>query len=374
MAPQLMWIGLGNMGRGMVKNLVEKGSLEKPLILYNRTKKRAEDLAAQLPNGKTEIVDSIEEGVKKADIVFTIISNDAAVQDTFDTLSKLDIEGKLLVECSTIHPDITEKVAAQVTAKGAEFLATPVFGAPAAAEAGQLVFVPAGAKASIDKIRPYGVGVMAKAEIPFEDKPYGDALKLKLIGNAFIGNMVSMLGEGFTVAETTGVGTAPLKQLIDTLFGGVYSAYAQRMVDGTYWKMDEPLFSADNARKDAGHALRLAQASGANLKNTQVADDYLRVVAEHAGGSKGDIAGMYGAARKIAGLKYSVVIGLVIVAAFCAAAWFLSPKGENQTTWRSSLIIAFISCYLMWFITFMAQLHPLIEPRRSTVRAGFEHE
>ncbi|KAI0875232.1 ATPase, V0 complex, subunit E1/e2 [Hypoxylon argillaceum] len=71
---------------------------------------------------------------------------------------------------------------------------------------------------------------------------------------------------------------------------------------------------------------------------------------------------------------YSVFIGLVIVAAMCVAAWFLSPKGENQTTWRSSLIIAFVSCYLMWFITFMAQLHPLIEPRRSDIRAGFQHE
>ncbi|KAI0840846.1 ATP synthase subunit H-domain-containing protein [Hypoxylon sp. FL0890] len=71
---------------------------------------------------------------------------------------------------------------------------------------------------------------------------------------------------------------------------------------------------------------------------------------------------------------YSVFVGLAIVAGLCVAAWFLSPKGENQTTWRSSLILAFVSCYLMWFITFMAQLHPLIEPRRSTVREGFQYE
>ncbi|KAI0405005.1 ATP synthase subunit H-domain-containing protein [Xylaria palmicola] len=71
---------------------------------------------------------------------------------------------------------------------------------------------------------------------------------------------------------------------------------------------------------------------------------------------------------------YSVFIGLVVVAAMCVAAWFLSPKGENQTTWRSSLIIAFVSCYLMWFVTFMAQLHPLIEPRRSNIKEGFQHE
>ncbi|KAH6659711.1 ATP synthase subunit H-domain-containing protein [Truncatella angustata] len=70
----------------------------------------------------------------------------------------------------------------------------------------------------------------------------------------------------------------------------------------------------------------------------------------------------------------SVFLGLVVVAAMCVGAWFFSPKGENQTTWRSSLIIAFIACYLMWFITFMAQLNPLIAPKNPNVRMGFEHE
>ncbi|KAI0142785.1 ATPase, V0 complex, subunit E1/e2 [Xylariaceae sp. FL1272] len=71
---------------------------------------------------------------------------------------------------------------------------------------------------------------------------------------------------------------------------------------------------------------------------------------------------------------YSILWGLIVTGAACLAAWFLAPKGENQTTWRSSLIIAFTACYLMWAITFLAQLHPLIEPRRVDVRSGFQHE
>lgn len=123
----------------MCKNLVEKGNLEKPLILYNRTKKRAEDLAATLPAGKTEVVDTVEEGVKKADIIFTIVSNDAAVEDAINTILQSDVKGKLIVECSTVHPDTTNKIAGKVLAKGAEFVASPVFGAPAAAQAGALM-------------------------------------------------------------------------------------------------------------------------------------------------------------------------------------------------------------------------------------------
>lgn len=73
----------------------------------------------------------------------------------------------------------------------------------------------------------------------------------------------------------------------------------------------------------------------------------------------------------------------------CVAAWIFAPKGENQVyvqhfpplfylmltpvrrLWRSSLILSFVSCYLMWAITFLAQLHPLIEPRRSDLRTKY---
>ncbi|KEY70854.1 hypothetical protein S7711_00699 [Stachybotrys chartarum IBT 7711] len=68
---------------------------------------------------------------------------------------------------------------------------------------------------------------------------------------------------------------------------------------------------------------------------------------------------------------YSIFIGLVIIVALCVASWVLSPKGENQVLWRSSLILSIVSCYLMWAITFLAQLHPLIEPRRSDLRPEF---
>jgi len=71
---------------------------------------------------------------------------------------------------------------------------------------------------------------------------------------------------------------------------------------------------------------------------------------------------------------WSVIIGFVIVAAMCVGAWFFAPKGENQVLWRSSLILAFTSCYLMWAITFLAQLNPLIEPRRADLRGSFLHE
>ncbi|GHJ89474.1 hypothetical protein NliqN6_5876 [Naganishia liquefaciens] len=68
-----------------------------------------------------------------------------------------------------------------------------------------------------------------------------------------------------------------------------------------------------------------------------------------------------------------LVLMLAIVAfAGGAISWFFTPKGVNQTLIRTSLMLAITCCYLMWAITYLAQLHPLMAPRRSDVRSGPE--
>ncbi|KAK3954588.1 6-phosphogluconate dehydrogenase [Pseudoneurospora amorphoporcata] len=303
MAPRLFWIGLGNMGRGMSANIVEKANLDQPLLIYNRTKQRCIELSEKLPPGKTEIVESVAEGVSKADIIFNILSNDAVVEASIDEILKNDVKGKLIVECSTIHPDTTEKIAQQVEDAGAQFVAAPVFGAPAMADAGQLVGVLAGPKASVDRARPYFKGVTSKTEINMSDEPYRKALTLKLIGNTFILNMVEQIAEGHVLAEKSGLGTHYLHEWIEGMFPGPYAAYSTRMLTGDYYKRDYPLFTVDLARKDAGHAMRLAKEAGVKLRNVETGDAHLAELRAHVG-EKGDIAGIYGAVRMENGLPY----------------------------------------------------------------------
>lgn len=120
----------------MCKNLVEKGDLTNPLIIYNRTQKRAQDLTASLPSGKSIVASTIEELVSKSDIIFSCVGDDDAINETIDAALKGDVKGKLFVDCSTIHPETSEGLAKRLTDAGAEFVAGPVFGPPAAAEAG----------------------------------------------------------------------------------------------------------------------------------------------------------------------------------------------------------------------------------------------
>ncbi|ROW05580.1 hypothetical protein VSDG_00423 [Cytospora chrysosperma] len=302
MAPKLFYIGLGNMGRGMVRNIAEKGEFDGPLGIYNRSKQRAVDLSAKLAPGKTEVADSIEAGVSKADIIFTCLANDQAVTETVDAMVKADIKGKLIVDCSTIHPDTLEAVAKIITSKGAEFVACPVFGAPPMADAGALIPVPAGPKAAVDKIKPYLEGVTARAIIDLSDEPYHKAATLKLLGNTFVFNMIEQVAEGHVLAEKSGLGTQHTHKFIELMMPGVYAAYSSRMLSGDYWKREEPLFQVDLARKDAGHARKIAEASGVKLANLETADAHLAKVQEHT--KNGDVAGIYGAVRKENGLKY----------------------------------------------------------------------
>ncbi|ORY65783.1 uncharacterized protein BCR38DRAFT_388809 [Pseudomassariella vexata] len=303
MAPRVMWIGLGNIGRGACKRLVENGPLDKPLIVYNRTTSRAEELATKLPAGRVQVTESLLEGVAQADIIFSCVNNDATVEQTYHTIAEAgNIKGKLFVGFETIHPDTANKVSDFITAAGASFASSPVFGPPAAAEAGQLLAIPAGPKAAIDSLRPYLTGVISRGEIAFEDRPCGTALKMKIVGNTCVLNLACQLAELFTLAEKTEVGTEAAKKFVDLLFGGVYSGYAERMLSGTYWK-EPPLGAANLGLKDATHALHLAEASGVQIQNVKTFQGYLQKVVKHMG-DKGDIAGMYGVVRENSGLKF----------------------------------------------------------------------
>ncbi|KKA26368.1 hypothetical protein TD95_001412 [Thielaviopsis punctulata] len=70
----------------------------------------------------------------------------------------------------------------------------------------------------------------------------------------------------------------------------------------------------------------------------------------------------------------SIFVGLFICIAMAVASYMFSPKGPNQILWRSSLILAIVSCYLMWAITFLAQLNPLVAPNRIDLRVPSGHE
>ncbi|KAL4897944.1 hypothetical protein BDV59DRAFT_190711 [Aspergillus ambiguus] len=303
---RVAWIGLGNIGRGMSRNIALKGPQSTPLILYNRTTAKASAFAESLGPNKATVAETLPSAVRDASITFICVGDDPAIDSIVNTLvsdSSLDLSGKIIVDCSTVHPDTSRRTHSALTTRGAAFIACPVFGAPNAADAGQMVVVPAGDAAAINRIKPFLEGVTSKAIIDMSGEEVGRALTLKVLGNTFILNMVETLAEGLVVAEKSGLGREVYRQWVHMFSPGPFAKYADRMCTGDYYQREEPLFAVDLARKDLRHAASLASDANMRLRSVEVTDGYLKQVKEEKG-EKGDIAGVYGAIRKESGLPF----------------------------------------------------------------------
>jgi hypothetical protein len=71
------------------------------------------------------VADTISDAVKSSDIIFMCLGDDAAVNSTVDSMLENDVEGKLIVDCSTVHPDTTNALEKKVIEKGGEFVGMP---------------------------------------------------------------------------------------------------------------------------------------------------------------------------------------------------------------------------------------------------------
>lgn len=107
----------------MCKNLVQKGNLSSPLVLYNRTVKRASELSDRL--GNCIVASSIANAVADADIIFSCLTDDEAVKETFTEILKHNVKGKLFVSCSTTQPETSDKLANWVEDHDAELVTMP---------------------------------------------------------------------------------------------------------------------------------------------------------------------------------------------------------------------------------------------------------
>ncbi|RFU30436.1 hypothetical protein B7463_g5927, partial [Scytalidium lignicola] len=286
----------------MCKNIVEKANLAKPLIIFDISEQRTQE-AQELLGHASSITSSISEAASQADIIFYSVTDDRAVLSVLGEILKTDIQGKLIVDCSTVHPDTTSQEAQMVTSKGGSFVACPVIGAAAMADAGQLICLVAGQTDAVEKVKPFCIGVMGKAVVDLAGEEPGKATLMKIITNTLVLNMVEALSEGHVLAEKTGLGNNNFHKLIEIFLPGPYAGYSKRLVEGDYYKRTEPLFSVQLARKDARHAQSLAQKAGMTMKNVELADSYLKVVEEQRG-PNGELAAIYGAKRLEAGLPF----------------------------------------------------------------------
>jgi len=205
---KLGWIGLGNMGNPMVKNLLDAGF---ELSVYNRTKDKETELVALGANSAR----SPQELIATSDVVLTMLSNDAAVQEIFEgnlgLLSNLN-SGKLIINMSTVSPETSRYLSTISSKQQIGFLDAPVSGSVKPAQDGALVILVGGSVENYEKAKPI-FNVLGKVAIHVGEA--GVASSAKLAINYLLGLNLQGLAETVLFAEKSGVRTQDMLTIIN---------------------------------------------------------------------------------------------------------------------------------------------------------------
>ncbi|KAF9931380.1 hypothetical protein FBU30_010308 [Linnemannia zychae] len=298
------WIGLGQMGYYMAKNL--QGYLSSRSLTMNVWNRTPAKCAKMHHHGARESK-TLEDLVANSNIIFTSLANDEAVEEVYEIL--IDLAGQvdhpiIFVETSTIYPALATKLKERLAVMPQHtYLQCPVFGRPSVAKAAKLIWVTSGDDKAIKKLCLYFT-TMSKSIIHLKTDDVARACSFKLVGNFFVVGTMELLAEGLALAEKADVDQEHVHKFIEAFFPTpAWTDYSKKMIQGKKSSKDkssskekEPGFSVELGLKDVGHMRQLAQETGAALPTADLAYNHLMAVKEQGKGNE-DWSTMIGSLR-----------------------------------------------------------------------------
>lgn len=268
--PTVALLGLGLMGKPMALNLSKAGF---PLTVWNRTRARAEELAAAA--GGVRVAATAAEAAQ-ADVVLTMVSDPPALESILwgerGVMEGLR-SGALLIDSSTVSPALARKVAAACAARGAAFLDAPVTGGTWGAEKGELVFMVGGDAVALERATPV-LNAMGKRY--FHLGPHGAGQIIKLAMNMILALEVGAFAEALALVQGSGIAGEKLVEVMQSSMAraAVLDIKAPLMLKDEY----APSFPLRLMHKDLGLALELANQTGVPLPATAAARETYNAV------------------------------------------------------------------------------------------------
>ncbi|WP_265130699.1 NAD(P)-dependent oxidoreductase [Chryseobacterium oranimense] len=268
------FIGLGNMGHPMAKNLEKAGF---PLSVYNRSSEKANDFKE-----KSTVYTQISDLVKNSSIIFTMLTDDHAAKAVYEDILKSDIAGKLFIDMSTISPQATAELSGAVKIKEAAFIDAPVAGSTVPAAEGTLIIMAGGEEKDLSRGMPY-LEKLGKAVKHLGENGKGIAGKLSI--NYFLSAIYQGLAETILFADQLGIDrTAMLEIINESASGsGATKVKTPMLIKNQY----EPAFALDLMLKD----ILLAQDAGADFPLSKVLSETYQS-AHDEGFGKDDVIGI----------------------------------------------------------------------------------
>jgi 3-hydroxyisobutyrate dehydrogenase-like beta-hydroxyacid dehydrogenase len=238
------FIGVGLMGHGMAKNLLEKDYSVVALAHRNR-----QPLESLIAIGATEAANP-RDVARVSDVVIICVTGSPQVEAVVygeNGLIEGVSEGMTVIDCSTGEPGTVEKVAADLAAKGVHMADAPLARTPVEAEAGKLNTMVGAADDVFTDIEPI---LQTFCENIFHMGPVGSGSRMKLINNLITMGQATLIAEALCACAATGVDLQRFRNVISAGGGnsGIFQMIVPSILDeGDYEGMK---FSIANATKD----------------------------------------------------------------------------------------------------------------------------
>jgi 3-hydroxyisobutyrate dehydrogenase len=259
MTERIGFIGLGIMGQGMARNLLKSGV---PVRVWNRTASRMEALVADGATAGSSPADV----AANVDIIITCVSDTPDVEAVIlgdEGVIHGAASGALVVDCSTISPQVTKEIAAKLAEKGVRMLDAPISGGSEGAAKGTLSIMVGGDAGDFARAKP---AFEAMGKTITHVGPTGAGQTVKLVNQVLVvGNCLAMC-EALLLAQAGGV---DLQKTFDAISQGAAGSWMFTNRAPQIMRRDwRPGFTVALQQKDLRLVLDAADELGVPLAGT----------------------------------------------------------------------------------------------------------
>jgi 3-hydroxyisobutyrate dehydrogenase-like beta-hydroxyacid dehydrogenase len=296
---ELGFVGLGVMGTSIVRRLL---AAEHDVTVWNRTRDKAEPLL----EAGARWADSPRQVAERGAIVFTMVTNTAAVQAVAEgddgILAGLE-PGKVYVDMSTASPANTRALADKVAAVGADMLDSPVSGTSLTVDEGKASLMVGGDADVVERVRPVLEAIGPRV---IHVGPNGAAVTMKIAVNLSLAVQMLAFSEGVLLAEKSGI---PREKAVEVMLASVIAspmvAYRGPLVLG---HPEEIWFDCRMMQKDLNLALELGRQLEVPLPTTAVTNELL-TAANGMGIGERDFAVLFDVLAAMSGVDTEILAG-----------------------------------------------------------------
>jgi 3-hydroxyisobutyrate dehydrogenase len=293
------FIGMGIMGKGMVRNLGKAG--HKPLI-WNRTRSRLDDLVAE----GFEVAEDPAALAAACDVIITCVSDTPDVKEV--VLGEAGVlqgvkAGSLVIDMSTISPRATVEIGRRLAEKNVAMLDAPMSGGSEGAAKGTLAIMVGGEAEHVERAMPF---FQAMGKAITHVGPLGSGQKVKIVNQILVVINALAVSEALLFAQAGGL---DLEKTLEAVIPGAAGSWMLQFRGPQVVRRDwRPGFTIDLQQKDLRLALEAADQLGTPVIGTSLVFNLYRTLQAEGLGAEGNHA-LVKALERLSGIEVGKAAG-----------------------------------------------------------------